>query len=309
MKILFQFPDGLKQKALSLIEEYLKKHNIRNAEVYISASRAFGGCDIPISEAGMIGADKIVHFGHSKFVKEALPVKIEYEEYHINVDKDKLIEEVKKKIHEKRICLAATVQHIHEIDKIAKKLMEIGKDTIIEKGWKTTYPAQILGCDYGAITKCIDKCDAVLIIGSGRFHYIDIDVSYVNQRIPIYVFNPFSKTIKDVSDEIEKWKKRKRGILAQAITAKRFGILISIKPGQYSLHLAKKVKKELEELGKECVMIVGDTIDNDTLINMDIDCYITTACPRIMDNYETIDIPILDIPTYVQLIEQLKSKY
>ena len=63
MRVLLQFPEGLKQKAL----EYAVKIEKGGDEVFISASPTFGACDLAIDEARSIKADKLIHFGHGEF--------------------------------------------------------------------------------------------------------------------------------------------------------------------------------------------------------------------------------------------------
>ena len=47
MRILLQFPEGLKQEALSHAKKLEKEGN----EVFISASPTFGACDLALDEA------------------------------------------------------------------------------------------------------------------------------------------------------------------------------------------------------------------------------------------------------------------
>ena len=300
VKLLFQFPEGLKPKANQLIKEYLTSKKIKNAKIYISSSPTFGACDLSLTEAAMIGANKIIHYGHSKFVKHDLPIDVEYIEYHLDVRLDKFADEVSK-IKEKRIALGTTVQHIHQIELFKSILEENKKSVFIGKGIKTTYPGQLLGCDSVAITSILDKCDAVLIVGTGIFHMLPIDTSGKN----VYVYSPSSNNIRLINEDIKRWSKKKKGNLVGAIEAKSIGILVSTKIGQYNFFLAEKIKAELEKMGKHANIIVGDNITPDTLINFGYDAYITTACPRLVDDTDAVDKPILDIQMYLQLKEIL----
>ena len=63
MKILLQFPEGLKQKAVEIAKKYEKKGDV----VFLSAAPCYGACDLALDEARAIGAKKIIHFGHSPF--------------------------------------------------------------------------------------------------------------------------------------------------------------------------------------------------------------------------------------------------
>ena len=64
-RILLQFPEGLKPEGprLALIVEKA------GALPIVSADHCYGACDLAIDEAQILGADLIVHFGHSRMVK------------------------------------------------------------------------------------------------------------------------------------------------------------------------------------------------------------------------------------------------
>ena len=82
MRILLQFPEGLKQKAL----EHAKRLEKGGDEVFISASPTFGACDLAIDEAKNIKADKLVHFGHGEFHKADF--NVEYVPYEMTASLD-----------------------------------------------------------------------------------------------------------------------------------------------------------------------------------------------------------------------------
>ena len=64
MRVLLQFPDGLKPKSNKVVD-YLEKHT--NARILIWGGSCFGACDLPLT-ASQLGVDLIVQFGHSKMV-------------------------------------------------------------------------------------------------------------------------------------------------------------------------------------------------------------------------------------------------
>ena len=82
MRILLQFPEGLKQKAL----EHAKRLEKGGDEVFISASPTFGACDLAIDEAKNIKADKLIHFGHGEF--HNVDFNVEYVPYEMTASLD-----------------------------------------------------------------------------------------------------------------------------------------------------------------------------------------------------------------------------
>jgi len=65
-RILLQFPDGLKPYS-NIVYDKLKEE-LPNTEIFIWLGETFGGCDVPIW-LDKYGFDLIIHFGHTKFVK------------------------------------------------------------------------------------------------------------------------------------------------------------------------------------------------------------------------------------------------
>src|SRR5579863_3832452 len=107
MRILLQFPEGLKDKALVHARELEREGN----EVFISASPTFGACDLALDEAKTIKADKLIHFGHGEFHK--VDFNVEYIEYKIDADLGILEETLEYIKNYETIGLITTIQHVH----------------------------------------------------------------------------------------------------------------------------------------------------------------------------------------------------
>lgn len=293
MRILLQFPEGLKRAGLELA----KKYEAEGHEVFLSASPCYGACDIALDEARWLQADKIVHFGHNKFVKNDLPVQVEYVPYAIDIDVGRL-EAVLPHIREyKRIGLGTTVQQSHQFEEIKAFFEGHGKEVLAETGYWASRPGQVLGCDAQGLQKVEKKAECIVFIGNGMFHPLAIDV-----KKPVFVYNTYDGSVKRVNDEIERLKKRRKGAIARALSCRKFGIMVSTKVGQFNLAHAKWAKKELERRGFECAILAANELEPITLNNfMTFDCFINTACPRMVDDQEEFGKPILNIDMLKEL--------
>jgi 2-(3-amino-3-carboxypropyl)histidine synthase len=284
MRVLLQFPEGLKKEALRHARKYEKEGH----DVFISASACYGACDLALDEARTVNAKKIIHFGHAPFIKKELPVDVEYVEHHINVNLDG-IEKAVEGINEKKIALGTTVQHTHQIDRIKKIFESAGKEVFTGKGRLAHYKGQVLGCDYTAVTGFKDA-EAVVIVGDGLFHAIGIQTDK-----PVYVIHPQSGVLTNIGKDIERMIKRRKGSIAKALECRKFAVLLSTKPGQFHPQVAEKMKKELEEKNREAAIVVGSEFSPLTLSNFtEFECYVNTACPRIADDVEAFGKPILN---------------
>ena len=293
MKILLQFPEGLKQKALELAKDYEKEGH----EVFLSASACYGACDLCLDEARWLEADRIVHFGHNKFINKDLPIPVEYVPYHFSIKIENL-EKVLPEIRDfKSISLATTVQHVHQFEEMREFFEKNGKTVLAKEGARTR--GQVLGCDAATID---NSADAIVFIGSGRFHPLAID-----SEKPVFVYNPYEDSVKRLDDEIEKMRKRKKGAIAKALTCKKFGILLSTKPGQFNMAQARWAKDELRKRDLEAAILVANELEPMSIKNfMVFDCLVNTACPRMADDQEEFGKPVLNIGMLKELFKLIK---
>lgn len=264
MTKLLQVPDGLKRKVLKIADEL--------GDVLIDCESCYGACDIAINEAKTLSCDQIIHMGHSKIIECDLPV--EYYEMRENFDINPLLKNLNLK--EKRIGLVANLQFLDSLKTIKESLENKGKIVKIGKG--KFNPGQILGCDISSAKEIEKDVDAFLHIGSGQFHPLGLALQ---TEKPVYSLNLEKKEIENLKQLKEKFLKQKYATQALAKDAKVFGILISVKPGQLKLELAKKIKRILEEKGKKTYILVFNEIKPEKLEGLEVDCYINTACPRI----------------------------
>jgi 2-(3-amino-3-carboxypropyl)histidine synthase len=277
--ILLQLPDGLKKRALEIADE-LK-------DVLIDCESCFGACDLAIERAKLLKCEKIVHYGHSRMLETELPV--EYIEERVDYDPIPVLQKNLNKIGD-RVGLVSTLQFLDSL-KIAKGFLEKnGKIVKIGKG--RLYPGQILGCDISSAKEIENDVDSFLFIGSGRFHPAGLALK---TEKPVLFLDVEKNDIYEMNDLKDTLMRQKYAAIALAKDAKKFGILISTKPGQLNLELAKRMKKKIEEKGKKAYLLVFDEIEPKKLEYFDLDCYINTACPRIaIDNRVRFKKPILN---------------
>src|SRR3989338_3396178 len=77
--IAIQIPEGLKTKALEIADKIEKASG---AEAVIFSDPCFGACDLADARARQLGADLLVHFGHTKMLSSEIPaiyVPLSYE--------------------------------------------------------------------------------------------------------------------------------------------------------------------------------------------------------------------------------------
>jgi 2-(3-amino-3-carboxypropyl)histidine synthase len=286
MTKLLQVPDGMKRKALKIADEI--------GDAIIDCESCYGACDIAVSEAKALGCEKIIHYGHSKFLDSDMPV--EYRESKEKPEFTKLIKKLDLK--EKKIGLVATAQFMDSLKDVKTLLEKEGKTVKIGKGKLS--PGQILGCEFSSAKDIEKGVDAFLFVGSGHFHPLGLAIQ---TEKPVYFLNIEKGELENMENVKERFLKQRYATIAMAKDARTFGILISVKPGQMKLELAKKIKKKLEDREKKAYLLAFNEIKPEKLVGLDIDCYISTACPRIaIENRTEFKKPILnpdEIETFI----------
>lgn len=286
-RVFIQVPEGLKTRVLELAE-LLEKRGIK---AFVSLEVCYGACDLSMEEAGKVGADLILHLGHSDFgLKSKIPVL--YEEWRIAFDPVPLLKKNlgKLKGYEK-ICLVTTLQFLDSLTKAKKFLESSGKTIKIGRPAKAKYAGQILGCDYSAAEPLEGLVECFLFLGSGRFHPLGLGMAV---KKPV-LFLDFEKgRLEDLDEEVQKLRMAKASRREWAKGCRVFGILISTKPGQLQLRTAERIKERLEKQGKKAYLLVLDEIRPDKLMGLKLDCLVNCACPRLTEDIENFGKIILE---------------
>lgn len=304
-KIALQLPDGLKIKTkINEILSELKKYT--NAEILFLEGSNFGACDLRDKEAKNLGADLLLHFGHSDFGLKT-EIKTVYVEIQSDLDIDKVVQKAANEIKENKIGVITTLQHIEQLNKIKEILEKNGKKVFTAKPTgNAKYEAQILGCDSSAGTILKDKVDCFLYVGTGNFHPLPVAIETAlrsassisrsaREDKKVYVADPELNQLRELTEFKNKILKQIAEKNENAKNAQKFGILVSTKKGQYRIELAEKIKEKIEKSGKKAEILVFDTIDYLELNKLKFDCYVNTACPRIaLDDIEVFEKPVLN---------------
>lgn len=297
-----QFPEGLKAGALKVAE----KLEAEGHTVFISASPCYGACDLALEQAKAVGAKRVIHYGHAPFPSEKQPgIEVEYAEAAAKVDfRPVLLKALADPDFAgcKKVGLVTTVQHVGQLGEIRRFLEAKGKRVLVGRhGPLAEYDGQVLGCDAGAAKSVDAKAGCILFFGGGRFHPIAVAIACRNR---VMAADPFLGKAFWMDGEKAKYEKRRKGMLMLGLRARRFGILVSTKPGQFRLAAAEELKKRLEALGREAAILVSDRIEPDALLNFrSFDFYIDAACPRIaVDDFAQFGKPVLGLADAGELL-------
>jgi len=300
--IAVQIPEGLKIHGLKIID-FLR--NSTGGDFLLNVDPCFGACDIPYDTLGELGVDLIVHIGHLPIpsVTNMSSIPVFFVEAKADLKIKKTIESSIPSLVGSKVGVVATAQHLHVLREVVDILEANGFEVVVGEGDnRVSNRGLVLGCNFSAATNVADKVDCFLFVGSGDFHPLGL---LFNSRKPVIAADPYTGRIRvdellDLKDLI---LKQRYGAIAMCRHAKRFGILLGLKPGQQRLRFAIDIKKRLEEKGKEAYLLSINEFSPSKLMGLErIDCFVSTACPRIaIDDYLKYKIPIIT-PTELDIL-------
>ncbi len=288
--IAIQIPEGLKTRALEIADKIEKGSG---AQVVVFSDPCFGACDLADARAKQLGADLLVHFGHTKMLNSEIPVIYAPLSYEFN--EIELAGKIAEKLNElsyKKIALCATVQYAEKLNGIKKILGKKGiKAEIGIGGKRVALAGQVLGCNYSVLGGFSANIDAVVFVGDGLFHPLGISFSTSK---PVLIANPLAEKVEEMQNQRNLFLRKRYAAIALAKSAKSFGIVVSTKRGQLNMGKALEIKREIEKQEKKAYLIAGDLVKMEHLLGMQIDTLVCTACPRIaLDDSALFEIPII----------------
>jgi 2-(3-amino-3-carboxypropyl)histidine synthase len=291
--VALQIPEGLKRSVFAIVD-YLEKET--SATFLISADTCFGACDVANHELKNSGVDFVVHIGHTPIPNiKNFRIPTMFLNAESDIDVSKAVEKAVPLLKGKKIGLVSTAQHVHTLDIAEKILIKNNFKPVIGKGDKRiALKGQILGCNFSAATSIASKVDSFLFIGSGNFHPLGLLLA---TKKPVVAVDPYINIVKEreLKELKDKILRQRYGAIARSKDAKTFGILIGIKRGQQRMKLTHKIKKMLDSKQKKSYFISLNNFSPSELQGFrDIDCFVSTACPRIaIDDYMRYKVPII----------------
>ncbi|MCD4800121.1 MAG: diphthamide synthesis protein, partial [Methanococcoides sp.] len=108
----------------------------------------------------------------------------------------------------------------------------------------------------------------------------------------VLIADPFSKDVREVDPSLI--MRQRSAAIAKSLDAESFGIIVSSKPGQYRMELARELKELAEEKGKTAYILILDLITPDQMLQFKVDAFVSTACPRLaVDEVGRFSAPML----------------
>jgi len=288
-RILIQAPLGLR----SLIPRVVDTLSSLGVESIISAGNCWGACDLAYGEAEAVEAEGLLHLGHARLLGfEKIPTFYLECRYADSEPILRIVDEAADLLDGcKKLGVGLTIQWMDFLSLLRRELEERGFGVYFgERGGRTAYPAHIIGCDYTPLWRLKEKVDCFLVVGS-IFH--GLGAALTLDKL-VYAAEPLEGGIVNVERKAREIINSRYAWITSFQSAENVGVLVSKKPGQKRLSLARKLRRLLEESGRRSEIVITDEIDERLLSGLPYDAYVNTACPRLsIDDQRRFPWPLL----------------
>ncbi len=298
-RVLLQFPDGLKNYALKVVDDL---QAMCNGVIFIvSADPCYGGCDVAVDEASRLGVDLIVHFGHTPYpmpIASKLRVPVIYVPAYSMISVDDVARKAGLMLRDRgfrKIGLVAVLQHIHVLDRVRSLLEDEGFKVVVGgRCGAGLFNGQILGCDVCAALSVMGDVEAFLVLAGGDFHALGVALATGK---PVFVADPYRNECRCIDGLVRKVLSLRWFNIVRASEAEVFGIVVGVKPGQARIEAALRVRDFILSRGRKCYLIAAREINPESLLPFHgIDAFVIAACPRIaIDDGRNFKKPVLTI--------------
>ncbi len=275
-----QLPEGLKTHTLA-IQKYLHKHT--TCTLIFIADPCYGACDLVDHKIAQLQTELILHIGHTPMPdqkKPKIPTIFIPTETRKNITKALL--KILPVLEGNTIGITTTAQHLNSLETITQFLKKHNYISLIGNGDKRIdHPGQILGCNFTSATNIQNQVDSYLFLGSGSFHPLGL---LMQTNKPVIALDPYTFEIQkeDLIQQKNTILRKRHSTISLAKTATTFGILIGLKPGQQRLKQALYLQQLIQKQKKTAILIALDYFTSTSLLSYSfIQCFVSTACPRI----------------------------
>jgi len=308
-KLLLQAPDGIKRFAAEVAGEL----ESRGFEVLLSASHAWGGCDVALTELAGTGCDALVHVGHHGPVRFKAPENVLFLPAYSTVRVEGVVESAAAKLSSeglRRAGLLSTVQHIHQLKQAKRLLTEYGIEALISKSPDPMMPEGLaIGCDVRAAERLLGLVDAFIVVAGGMFHALGVALA---TGVRTYAADPYTGRVAEVGQVVRRAVARRLANLASALEARSGVLVVSLKPGQrVDWPRVKALRDLLLRRGLELRIVVCDDVSRDVLQDYGgAEVYVNAACPRLaVDDGNVFPGPVVNVRELELVLERGLERY
>uniref|UniRef100_A0A1J3I5I3 2-(3-amino-3-carboxypropyl)histidine synthase subunit 1 n=1 Tax=Noccaea caerulescens TaxID=107243 RepID=A0A1J3I5I3_NOCCA len=282
-RIALQLPEGLLMYALTLSDIFTSFAGASHC--FVLGDVTYGACCVDDFSACALGADLLIHYGHSclvpidstkipclyVFVEIQIDVKCLLNTIHLNLSSDDA----------KNIILAGTIQFTSAIRAVKPELEKQGFSVLIPQS-KPLSAGEVLGCTAPKIPRVEDRKDAVLVfVADGRFHLEAFMIA--NPKIKAFRYDPYLGKLFLEEYDHKGMRETRRRAIARAKEAKTWGIVLGTLGRQGNPKILERLEMKMRERGIDSTVVLMSELSPTrvALFEDSVDAWVQIACPRL----------------------------
>ncbi|XP_054857498.1 2-(3-amino-3-carboxypropyl)histidine synthase subunit 1 [Eublepharis macularius] len=287
-RVALQMPEGLLLFACTLAD-IIKRFT--GAEAVVMGDVTYGACCVDDFTARALGADFLVHYGHSCLVPidSTWGLKMLYIFVDIKIDTTHFVETLRFNFSAgSKLALVSTIQFVTALQAATQELRS--DYTVCTPQCKPLSPGEILGCTSPRLAQ---DTDAIVYLGDGRFHLESIMIA--NPGIPAYRYDPYSKVFSQEHYDHKRMQESRKQAIRQASRASKWGLILGTLGRQGSPAILQHLESSLQALKRPFIrLLLSEIFPGKLQLFPDVEAWVQVACPRLsIDWGEAFDKPLL----------------
>ncbi|EQC40425.1 hypothetical protein SDRG_02321 [Saprolegnia diclina VS20] len=273
-RVALQFPEGLLLYAC-VISDIIER--FAGATCIIMGDVTYGACCVDDLTAKALGADFMVHYGHSCLVPiDVTTIKMLYVFVDISIDVTHLIECMKLTFAPStKLALMGTIQFATAMHLALNELKSYFTDIVVPQA-KPLSPGEVLGCT----SPLFPDREALVFVADGRFHLESAMIA--NPTVKAYRYDPYPKVLSCESYDLGQMVAIRKSAVETAKSAQTFGVILGTLGRQGSTVILDHLTSVLDAHGKRhFTLLLSEIFPEKLAMFKEVDAWIQVACPRL----------------------------
>ncbi|KAK2537477.1 Dph1 [Columba guinea] len=264
-KVALQMPEGLLMFACTIADII---ERFTDAEAMVMGDVTYGACCVDDYTARALGADFLVHYGHSCLIPidTTQGLKMLYVFVDIKIDTSHFLETIRFNFTAgTSLALVSTIQFVSTVQAAAQELRSQYKVSVPQ--CKPLSPGEILGCTSPRLAQ---DTDAI-------------------------VYDPYSKVFSEEHYSHDRMHRARQDAIRAATHAHCWGLILGTLGRQGSPGILQHLESRLRALGRPFVrVLLSEIFPSKLRLFPDVDAWVQVACPRLsIDWGEAFSKPLL----------------
>lgn len=276
--VALQFPEGLLMYAC-IISDILQR--FAKVETIIMGDVTYGACCVDDFTAKALGADLLIHYGHSCLVPiDTTSISMLYVFVDIAIDVEHFINTcVQNFSSDTKIAFSGTIQFINTFSfpSVQTALKQHFKQVTIPQT-KPLSRGEVLGCTSARLTEDID---VLIFLSDGRFHLESIMI-HNPQVKEYYKYDPYNKKLTREIYKYDDMKTLRLQAIEKSKQAKSWGIILGTLGRQGNLEIVQRIENILKAKNLPYVLVLlSEIFPNKLSLLHEVEAWVQIACPRL----------------------------